>query len=221
MDPARRPQKEAPTPDTAGKLLAAAIESFGHRGFDGTSIREIAKTANVNIASIAYHFGGKEQLYRACLEHITDKVREGVGQIDSHEPRSPEEARESLKTALFQMMQFVLATPEVASFIRVVVREQMDPSPAFDILYEKFMEPLHRRLCGLWALASGDHPESDTTKIAVFSLLGQILLFRIARAGALRRMGWREIGKHQLETLKRRISVNVDLLARSHKGERE
>jgi hypothetical protein len=91
----------------------------------------------------------------------------------------------------------------------------MDPSPAFDILYEKFMEPMHRRLCVLWANATGGDPESEESKIAVFSLLGQVLLFRIARAGALRRMGWREIGERELKALKHQISASIDLLAQS------
>jgi AcrR family transcriptional regulator len=176
----------------------------------------VAKAAGVNIAGIAYHFGGKEQLYRACLDHITEKVRAGLSHhLGLEVAHSSASAREALKDALYGMTRFILATPEVASFIRVVVREQMDPSPAFDILYEKFMEPMHRRLCVLWANATGGDPESEESKIAVFSLLGQVLLFRIARAGALRRMGWREIGERELKALKHQISASIDLLAQS------
>lgn len=211
-------------PHTRQKLLAAAIESFGHRGFDGTSIREIARAAGVNIAGIAYHFGGKDQLYRACLEHIAETVRQGLRQHLA--PRdetglSPPEAREALKETLFAFTQFILATPNVASFVRIVVREQMDPSPAFDILYGEFMDPLHRRLCALWSMAAGGDPESEATKIAVFSLLGQVLLFRIARAGALRRMGWRDIGERELNALKNRIAINVDCLTQAAEGKRK
>jgi AcrR family transcriptional regulator len=211
------------TSHTRGKLLAAAIESFGHRGFDAASIRGIAAAAGANIAGIAYHFGGKDQLYRACLEHIADGMRQGLNQnlSDPGGARlSPAEARQALTETLFAITHFILATPEVASFVRIVVREQMDPSPAFDILYDRIMEPLHRRLCALWSMAAGGDPESEATKIAVFSLLGQVLLFRIARAGAMRRMGWRDIGEHELDALKRRISINVDLFTGAAQGNR-
>ena len=211
------------TVHTRQKLLAAAIESFGHHGFAGTSIRDIAATAGVNIAGIAYHFGGKDQLYRACLEHITETIRQGLSERlgpRNETSLSPAEARHALKDTLFAVTELLLATPKVASFVRVVVREQMDPSPAFDILYAQFMDPMHRRLCSLWSMAAGSDPEGEATKIAVFSLLGQVLLFRIARAGAFRRMGWRDIGERELNALKNRIAINVDLLTGAAPGDR-
>jgi TetR/AcrR family transcriptional regulator, regulator of cefoperazone and chloramphenicol sensitivity len=204
------------------KLLSAAIDLFGRQGFYGTSIRQIARLAKANIAAIAYHFGGKEELYRACLEDIVRSVRQGLGEelkAPAAAPPNPEEAREALKAVLSRMTAFMLATPQAASFVRVIVREQMDPTPSFDLLYRDSMEPLHRRLCCLWAAAAGGDPESETTKVAVFSLLGQVLLFRIARAGAMRRMGWRDIGERELAVLRQRISLNVDLLTRTAGGE--
>lgn len=206
--------KEEPSSPTRQKLIAAAIQSFGRKGYDAASIREIAEAAQVNIAGIAYHFGGKEQLYRACLQHITETIRSGLGEPAAASPAemTPEMARQALKERLFAMAEFILATPHAASFVRMVVREQMDPSPAFSILYAEFMEPLHRRLCALWSRVTGAEAESETTKLAVFSLLGQILLFRIARAGALKRMGWNDIGARELRALKTRIEINVDLL---------
>jgi TetR/AcrR family transcriptional regulator, regulator of cefoperazone and chloramphenicol sensitivity len=213
-----RYKEEAGAP-TRQKLVAAAIRSFGQKGYDGASIREIAEAAHVNIAGIAYHFGGKEQLYRACLQHITETIRSGLGEAepaDSPESMSPVQARQALKDRLLAMAEFILATPNAASFVRMVVREQMDPSPAFSILYAEFMEPVHRRLCALWSMITGDEAESEATKLAVFSLLGQILVFRIARAGALKRMGWSDIGARELRALKERIEINVDLLTRRH-----
>jgi TetR/AcrR family transcriptional regulator, regulator of cefoperazone and chloramphenicol sensitivity len=206
---------------TRQKLLAAAIDLFGRQGFEGTSIREIARLAKANIAAIAYHFGGKEELYRACLEHIVQSVSQGLREAlkpSDDRDLDAEQARTALKETVFAMTAFMLATPEVASFVRLVVREQMDPTPSFDLLYRNFMEPMHRRLCRLWASATGADAESEVTKVAVFSLLGQVLLFRIARAGALRRMGWRDIGERELAILRQRIAINVDLLTRAAEG---
>jgi AcrR family transcriptional regulator len=214
----KRRHKDEPGAPTRQKLNAAAIRSFGQKGYDGASIREIAEAAQVNIAGIAYHFGGKEQLYRACLQHITETIRSGIGEAQPAQVESltPAQARQLLKDRLLAMAEFILATPNAASFVRMVVREQMDPSPAFSILYAEFMEPLHRRLCALWSRTTGDEAESETSKLAVFSLLGQILVFRIARAGALKRMGWSDIGARELRALKERIETNVDLLTGRH-----
>ena len=50
------------------KLIKHAQKLFLDKGPDGTSIREIANSAGVNISAISYYFSGKDGLYRACIE---------------------------------------------------------------------------------------------------------------------------------------------------------
>jgi|GEM_PF-609976 len=47
-----------------GRILEAARQLFAEQGFQGTSIREIAKLADVNIAMVHYYFSTKELLYK-------------------------------------------------------------------------------------------------------------------------------------------------------------
>lgn len=63
----RRPKSLKAESDTRGAILSAARHVFARRGFDGTSIREIAGTAGVNTAMIYYHFTDKAGLYRSVL----------------------------------------------------------------------------------------------------------------------------------------------------------
>lgn len=49
--------------DTKTKILEVARVLFADQGFEGTSVREIAKAADVNIASVNYHFTNKENLF--------------------------------------------------------------------------------------------------------------------------------------------------------------
>ncbi|WP_369048376.1 TetR family transcriptional regulator [Tenacibaculum sp. UWU-22] len=44
------------------QILVVAEELFAKKGFDGTSVRQIAKEANINIAMISYYFGSKHKL---------------------------------------------------------------------------------------------------------------------------------------------------------------
>lgn len=99
-----------------------------------------------------------------------------------------------LEATLAGIAQFMLASPETRAFARFVLREQMDPSPAFDVFFGTVMEPLHKRICGLWAQASGDDPEAPETRIKVFGLLSQIFIYRLAEEGISRRMAWHSIG---------------------------
>ena len=55
------------------EILQAAEQLFAEEGFDGTSVRDIAKKANVNIAMISYYFGSKEKMLEALvLNRIAD-----------------------------------------------------------------------------------------------------------------------------------------------------
>jgi AcrR family transcriptional regulator len=55
------------------QILQVAEALFAEKGFDGTSIRDIAKEAKINIAMISYYFGSKEQLLESIiLNRVTD-----------------------------------------------------------------------------------------------------------------------------------------------------
>lgn len=55
------------------QILRVAEKLFAEKGFDGTSIRDIAKEAKINVAMVSYYFGSKEQLLESIiLNRITD-----------------------------------------------------------------------------------------------------------------------------------------------------
>jgi len=69
--------KTKPVIDRKTQILDAAEELFSYSGFDGASIRDIAKRCDVQLALIGYHFGPKEQLFEAVVRrraiHLTDR----------------------------------------------------------------------------------------------------------------------------------------------------
>lgn len=50
-------------------IMDAAEQLFSEKGFDGTSVRDIAGRAGVNLAMISYYFGSKEKLLVALIAH--------------------------------------------------------------------------------------------------------------------------------------------------------
>jgi AcrR family transcriptional regulator len=62
-----RPRDGDPA-QTRREILKAAEESFAAAGFVGATTRQVAARAGVNVATLHYHFGNKERLYRAVLE---------------------------------------------------------------------------------------------------------------------------------------------------------
>ena len=61
---------------TKERLLVVAGELFADRGFDSVSLRMITDRANVNLASVNYHFGSKEELIGAGVDDIVRPVNE-------------------------------------------------------------------------------------------------------------------------------------------------
>jgi AcrR family transcriptional regulator len=53
--------------ETKSKIMEVARILFANQGFEGTSVREIAKSADVNVASVNYHFSNKENLFAEIL----------------------------------------------------------------------------------------------------------------------------------------------------------
>jgi len=67
------PELEPPPPDSPrGRIIEAARTLFAAHGFDGTSIRNIAETAEVNLAMVHYYFGAKKELYQRVI--VTELV---------------------------------------------------------------------------------------------------------------------------------------------------
>jgi AcrR family transcriptional regulator len=57
------------------QIIEIAERLFAERGFDGTSVRDIAHEAEVNIAMISYYFGSKEKLMEALLEWRVGEIK--------------------------------------------------------------------------------------------------------------------------------------------------
>jgi len=57
------------------QILTISEKLFASRGFDGTSIRDIAEEAGVNIAMISYYFGSKEKLMESIFKERTNQIR--------------------------------------------------------------------------------------------------------------------------------------------------
>ncbi|WP_281324108.1 TetR family transcriptional regulator [Flavobacterium sp. IMCC34518] len=57
------------------QIIQVAEKGFAEKGFDGTSIRDIAKEAKINIAMISYYFGSKEQLLESLIIYRATDIK--------------------------------------------------------------------------------------------------------------------------------------------------
>ncbi|GEM_PF-2051094 len=60
--------------DTKEKIIRKSLEIIGKDGVDQITMRRIANESGVNIASVNYHFGNKENLIREIIRHFLDNM---------------------------------------------------------------------------------------------------------------------------------------------------
>ncbi|AFY92633.1 TetR/AcrR family transcriptional regulator [Chamaesiphon minutus] len=64
------------TTDTKEQIISVAERLFAERGFAGTTLRTVIGEADVNLAAVHYHFGSKEELFRAAVKRFARPIVE-------------------------------------------------------------------------------------------------------------------------------------------------
>jgi AcrR family transcriptional regulator len=105
--------------DSKSEILRHARALFGERGFDGTTLRELAARAEVNVAMVAYYFGDKEGLYLACIADLTQDRMTLIKQI-LVAPLSREDFAVKFRVCLLTLAS---AMASEASLVRLILRE--------------------------------------------------------------------------------------------------
>ncbi|MFC6885531.1 MULTISPECIES: TetR/AcrR family transcriptional regulator [Actinomadura] len=93
------------------RVLDVATRLFAALGYDGTSTRLIAEAAGLNIATVAYHFGGKRDLYLAVMERAHQTERAALESVLAG--ITPDAS--GLRALLDRYLDFCVERPEIPS----------------------------------------------------------------------------------------------------------
>jgi AcrR family transcriptional regulator len=215
------PKREHAAPargeDTRQRLINAALEVFGNYGFDGASTRMLAEKAGANLAAIPYHFGGKEGLYRAAAEFVVENsIREMAPALDrinrslADGTVSRRIALELLHQLLDRFSALVIGPSDADTWAGFILREQLHPGAAFEILHQGIMNVTTSVCARLLAIILNASEDDLALVMRVQTILGQVIVFRSGRASALRRLGTKEFSPRHLKMIQSIIRENVD-----------
>ncbi len=118
-------KKSDSTVSTQHAVFSAAAEAFSAKGFDGTSMDDIANAAGVNKAMIYYHFADKLTLYRRVVSDGLQQMGHTVGAIVTSD------APPSNKLDTF-IAQFVAMTEVRPWMPAIMLREIAEGAPRLD-----------------------------------------------------------------------------------------
>ena len=195
---------------TRAKLIEVAIDLLGENGLGNVGTRAIAEAAGVQMSAITYHFGSKDGLYLACAEHIAATMLRKISPLLAQvgEAGDPGSARAGIEVVLGGLV-VVMMQDEIAPLARFVVREQMNPSPAFAVLYDKAIRHVVELLTRLVDVVAQGRLSEEEIRIRCMALMGQVFAFRFARASLLRVTGWQGVGPREVESVRQAVLAHT------------
>ena len=185
--PVRRPQKRGV--DTQRELLDAALREFAAVGFEAASTRSIATRAGVRQGQLTYHFGTKDALWRATVDHLferfdtefTTAAETGPGSDDS-------DAVAAFETGIRALVRAVSALPELN---RIMVHESTVASERLTWLVDRHVRDRFEQLSELWRQVQADsHSHLDADPVVIYyCLLGAASLLYVNAPEAAHLLG--------------------------------
>lgn len=147
--PVRNPRTDGDA--TRARIIEAAGQLFGTHGFAETTSKAIAAQAEVDLASINYHFGNRDGLYKAVLVEAHRRL------INVVELEAITSAPETPQARLHKAIELIVsrATGERGWNANVLARELLSPTSHLDVLFTEEMPPKFRLVAGLLSEITG------------------------------------------------------------------
>jgi AcrR family transcriptional regulator len=171
MEMAQRLLGHQPTSqeETRWRVLQAATEVFAEVGYHAATTREICRRAEVNLASIHYHFGDKAELYREVFRLPFLNESNSFATLDIAQT-STQETLHSFYSWLFPVS--AEEDPMLQLFLRLHTREEAEPSGVLGDVMTQSFKPNHERMQALLCREFGlKKPDSEVDRLT-FCLAG-------------------------------------------------
>jgi AcrR family transcriptional regulator len=127
--------------ETKEQIITVAERLFAEHGFVGTTLRNVVSGAGVNIAAVHYHFGSKEELFRAVVARFAHPVVEQeLNLLSALKARNDLPSVEAILLAMLKPSLEILSQDEDTLLIRAkfMGRCRTEPEPFQSIAYEEF-----------------------------------------------------------------------------------
>ncbi len=159
------------------RLLDSAEELFCEHGFSGASIRDIAASADCNIASVNYYFGGKEKLYQEVWRRHLITMRDiriaSINKVMSQNGGKPH-LEELLRSFAEAFLGPLVDESRARRFCKLMAREMIDQRLPANMFVDNIITPTLAAMRGALVKACPDLDESKIPFI-VLSIVAQLL----------------------------------------------
>jgi AcrR family transcriptional regulator len=151
--------------DTKGEIHRAALELFSSRGYEKTSLREIAEQVGISKASLYYHYSSKQELLQAIVGTFFDDAKRVFVRTDGLEWSADREL-EVLGAYLDVVIKHRATGPAVLRDLRAVLA-------AFDDQLDDLIDQSRR--FQLWLAGPDPTPADRVLAAAAVEVVGAVL----------------------------------------------
>lgn len=131
------------------RLLEAAVEQFGHLGYEAVSLRALADKAGLDAALVVHHFGSKQQLWRAAVDAVAARYQPQLAVLEEL-LQAPGPLQQRVHDVIDFFIQHVSGHQGLFRFIQ---RELGYPGPRLQYLTRTLVEPCYALCEPLWQQA--------------------------------------------------------------------
>lgn len=164
MERKRRSLDQDKNKEVKDQILRSAKMLFSKHGYNGTTVRQICDEANVSIALISYHFGGKGNVFFELFEPLREPFMNFT--FDLSDP----------KQALIDFCNmFVSYRYEEHELINIMQQELLLKSPRLDMLRDVFLPSWEQLRLILLACQEQDKIEVESIDMAINFVMGTLM----------------------------------------------
>lgn len=120
---------------TDAELLHAVFDAFATRGFEATSVREIARDLGVSHNTLPQRFGSKARLWRAAVDHVLGGMATELVRALEH---MPTHGVARLRAIMREWVVINAGTPQA---LRLIMAESATPGPRLEHLARTYIQP--------------------------------------------------------------------------------
>jgi AcrR family transcriptional regulator len=186
---------------TRRRLIDEAVRHFGKRGYDGTSLDQVASAVGVRKQTLLYYFPTKEALLEACMAEVSTRVAEALSQALAAQESHAKKA-ETVIRAVFGLAE---EWPEFPQFIREAGRM----SPEVIQRFAQGLEPLRLRAIGFLQNAMGEGQVRRQDPALLLFTLYTAVVGSLTEAGVLRAVVGEDKGRMALRRREQEVLAFV------------
>lgn len=192
--------------ETRATLIETGARLFAQNGYNGVSMRTLAAEAEVNLATVGYHFGGKAGLYKAILQNIINVRDELFPTFDEVTIRmdkagdSQEAKGDVVDWFVNQLVRELLGHENYVWPAIIISRELAQPSSLYAKLEKDFFDP---SFASLYTLAQRTLPKNTSHEeitISAHCIISMIIKLLEGHRLIAKRLGWESYADN-LETV--------------------